>query len=61
MVTALDAILPMKAVTAPLPAEGDEWAYEIKWDGMRVLAVVEPGAVRLHSANGKRSEERRVG
>jgi bifunctional non-homologous end joining protein LigD len=43
----------MKAVTAPMPDEGDDWAYEIKWDGMRVLAVVEPGEVRLHSANGK--------
>jgi bifunctional non-homologous end joining protein LigD len=53
MVSALDAVLPMKAVTAPMPAEGEEWAYEIKWDGMRVLAVVEHGAVRLHSANGK--------
>ena len=51
--TPLDLVLPMKAVTAPLPDEGDEWAYEIKWDGMRVLAVVEPGAVRLHSGNGK--------
>ena len=53
MVSALDAILPMKAVTAPMPAEGEDWAYEIKWDGMRVLAVVEPEAVRLHSGNGK--------
>ncbi|MBT0772679.1 non-homologous end-joining DNA ligase [Kineosporia sp. J2-2] len=34
---------------AGLPADGDRWAYEVKWDGWRVLADVNDGAVRLWS------------
>jgi bifunctional non-homologous end joining protein LigD len=30
----------MKAVTGELPASDEGWAYEIKWDGMRVVAAV---------------------
>ncbi len=51
--SALDAVLPMKAVSAPLPTDDEGWAYEIKWDGMRVLTVVDADGVRLHSGNGK--------
>ena len=44
---------PMKAVSATdLPGDGDRWAYEVKWDGMRVLARMEGGAVQAWSANG---------
>ncbi|MEY2436393.1 MAG: bifunctional non-ous end joining protein LigD, partial [Acidimicrobiaceae bacterium] len=50
---AIDAVLPMKAVSGELPADDEGWAYEIKWDGMRVLAVVEGDSVRLRSSNGK--------
>lgn len=42
----------MKATTGTLPS-GDGWAYEIKWDGMRVLADVTPEGVRAWSANGR--------
>ena len=31
-------IEPMKATLGPLPA-GDGWAYELKWDGMRLVAT----------------------
>lgn len=34
------------------PRDDDNWAYEIKWDGMRAIAFVEGGALRLQSANG---------
>jgi bifunctional non-homologous end joining protein LigD len=34
---------------AGLPADGDTWAYEVKWDGMRVLADIHDGDVRLWS------------
>jgi bifunctional non-homologous end joining protein LigD len=46
-------IVPMKAVTGPLPTpnEDDRWAYEIKWDGYRTIAFVEDGHVRLQSTN----------
>jgi bifunctional non-homologous end joining protein LigD len=34
-----------------LPTTG-EWAYEMKWDGVRAIAVVEGTSVRLTSRNG---------
>src|SRR5687767_9584290 len=42
----------MKATTAAGPPLGDDWAHEVKWDGMRILARVAGGAVALTSANG---------
>jgi bifunctional non-homologous end joining protein LigD len=46
-------IVPMKAVTGPLPseAEDDAWGYEIKWDGYRTIAFIDDGEVRLQSTN----------
>ena len=47
---------PMLAVpadaTGGLPADGAQWAYEVKWDGMRVLADLRDGHVRLVSRRG---------
>lgn len=46
-------IVPMRAVAGelPPPREDSAWAYEVKWDGMRVVAWIAPdGAVRLQSA-----------
>lgn len=45
-------LLPMKATAGSLPV-GDDWRYEIKWDGMRLVVSVTDGTVRLTSANGK--------
>ena len=42
----------MKATSGPLP-KGDGWVYEIKWDGMRVLADVAPDGVRAWSTTGR--------
>jgi bifunctional non-homologous end joining protein LigD len=36
--------------TSALP-EGAQWAFEVKWDGMRALVTVDP-AVRVHSRHG---------
>ena len=48
-----DAMRPMLATAADsvkrLPKDGTRWAYEVKWDGMRVLADIHDGAVQLHS------------
>ncbi len=44
-------IPPMKAVPGELPADEAGWAFEIKWDGMRALASVDGGPLRLQSAN----------
>jgi bifunctional non-homologous end joining protein LigD len=49
-------LTPMKAVTGTLPSGDEEgWAYEIKWDGMRLLAFCDPGAdqdLRLQTTRG---------
>jgi bifunctional non-homologous end joining protein LigD len=43
---------PMLATLAePLPA-GDDWTFEVKWDGYRALGYVRGGDVRLVSRNG---------
>ena len=42
----------MKAVPGELPAPNGDWAYEIKWDGMRILAFLDSDGVRLASSNG---------
>ncbi|HME66800.1 MAG TPA: DNA polymerase ligase N-terminal domain-containing protein, partial [Streptosporangiaceae bacterium] len=43
------AIRPMLAVTGPPPRDQDRWALEMKWDGVRALAYIERGKVRLMS------------
>jgi bifunctional non-homologous end joining protein LigD len=50
----LPRVLPMKAVTGELPANDEGWAYEIKWDGMRLVAYVndEDRPLRLESTRG---------
>jgi len=40
---------PMLAMTAPAPRDLDHWALEMKWDGVRALAYIERGQVRLMS------------
>lgn len=42
---------PMLAMTAALPT-GPEWSYEFKWDGMRALIDVRPGALSVTSRGG---------
>jgi bifunctional non-homologous end joining protein LigD len=41
----------MLATAGPLPG-GEGWAYELKWDGVRALAVCEAGATRLYARRG---------
>ena len=43
----------MKASSAETPPVGDDWGYEIKWDGMRIIASLDADGVRLASSNGK--------
>ncbi|WP_242654184.1 non-homologous end-joining DNA ligase [Klenkia soli] len=49
---------PMLAVAGELPRTDDGWAYEFKWDGVRVLAHVRGGALRLRARSGTDVTER---
>src|SRR5262245_4941428 len=42
-------IRPMLAAPAREPFDSDDWLFEVKWDGIRCLAFVEGGRVRLQS------------
>lgn len=42
----------MLAVPATAIPTGDDWAHEVKWDGMRILADVRDGRLRLTARSG---------
>jgi bifunctional non-homologous end joining protein LigD len=44
---------PMLAKMAPLPNGKGEWAFEIKWDGVRALAYANRGEWRMASRRGE--------
>ncbi|MEN0015163.1 MAG: DNA ligase D [Solirubrobacteraceae bacterium] len=48
-----DRIEAMLAVPAPLPAREDEWAFEVKWDGVRAIVRSEPGRFHVFSRSGR--------
>jgi bifunctional non-homologous end joining protein LigD len=48
------ALTPMLAAAGNPPARGlDRWTVEFKWDGVRALAFIEAGRLRLMSRTGK--------
>ncbi|QMU77410.1 hypothetical protein GXW83_18615 [Streptacidiphilus sp. PB12-B1b] len=51
--TGLPALHPMLASTGPMPGTPADWAFEVKWDGMRVLCYLDgAGGLRLQSRAG---------
>jgi bifunctional non-homologous end joining protein LigD len=44
---------PMLARTGPLPGDDENWAFEIKWDGIRAIAFVQGGRLTLHARSGR--------
>ena len=44
---------PMLATPGPLPDNGDEWAFEFKWDGIRVMLWIDGGRPRAVSRGGR--------
>jgi bifunctional non-homologous end joining protein LigD len=52
------SIEPMLATLADEPPQGDQWIYELKWDGIRALCFIENGKLRVDSRNGKRVEDK---
>lgn len=47
------AMPPMLAKPGALPRNDGDYAYEIKWDGIRALVYVEGGRIRIESRNGR--------
>ena len=46
-----ERIVPMLARAGALPRDDGDWAYELKWDGVRAIAYCEPGRLRFESRN----------
>jgi bifunctional non-homologous end joining protein LigD len=46
-----EAVVPMLAKLAPLPADDAGWAVEVKWDGVRAIAYCRPGRLELQTRN----------
>ena len=47
---------PMLASIVTKPPTGDNWLYEIKWDGVRALCKIHAGKLEITSRRGLRSE-----
>jgi bifunctional non-homologous end joining protein LigD len=47
-----ELVEPMLASPGTLPDDDGDWSYEFKWDGVRALAKIEGGRLRLHSRKG---------
>jgi bifunctional non-homologous end joining protein LigD len=47
-----ERVEPCLALLASKPPEGDDWAFEVKWDGYRLAVHVEPGKVRVITRGG---------
>jgi bifunctional non-homologous end joining protein LigD len=45
-------IEPCLALLKPKPPKGDQWIFEIKWDGYRVAVHIEPKGVRILTRGG---------
>jgi bifunctional non-homologous end joining protein LigD len=46
-------IPPMNATLVAAPFDDPNWLFEVKWDGFRVEAVVDAGAVRIWTRGGQ--------
>ena len=44
---------PMLATLTDAPFDDKDWVFEDKYDGFRMVAVIEAGEVTLYSRNGK--------
>jgi bifunctional non-homologous end joining protein LigD len=46
-------VKPMLARTGELPKDDGKWAYEIKWDGVRGIAYIDGGRLRVEARTGR--------
>jgi DNA ligase D-like protein (predicted polymerase)/DNA ligase D-like protein (predicted 3'-phosphoesterase) len=47
-----ELIQPMLARLSTLPADESEWAFEVKWDGVRAIARSQPGRISFINRKG---------
>ena len=50
------SIVPMKSFLVEKPPKGDDWLFEIKWDGVRAICFIEEKSVRMTSRTGHSCE-----
>jgi bifunctional non-homologous end joining protein LigD len=50
------AIVPMKSFLAEKPPKGDDWLFEVKWDGVRAICFIDDKSVRMTSRTGHSCE-----
>ena len=48
---------PMSASVAEGIPKGDNWMFEIKWDGVRGLIFIDDGAMKIYTRNNNRCEQ----
>jgi bifunctional non-homologous end joining protein LigD len=46
-----DPVAPMLAQSAGKPPDGEDYLYEVKWDGIRAMIALDEGEIRIHSRN----------
>jgi bifunctional non-homologous end joining protein LigD len=46
------AVEPMLAKPGKLPDDEEEWAFEVRWSGLRTIAFARPGDLALRDAEG---------
>src|SRR5262249_2461514 len=44
-------VKPMAATLVPSAFDGSDWFFEVKWDGYRAVAEIQPDGVRFYSRN----------
>ncbi|MCZ2079793.1 MAG: DNA ligase D [Bryobacterales bacterium] len=47
-----ESVTPMLASLASSPPAGEQWVFEVKWDGVRAICYVDGGKMRIVSRNG---------
>jgi len=47
---------PMSASIAMHPPAGEDWLFEVKWDGVRALCFLDEEELRIYSRSGRRTE-----
>jgi bifunctional non-homologous end joining protein LigD len=46
-------VRPMLATPGELPVDDAGWAFEVKWDGVRAISLIDGGRIKMFSRNGK--------